>query len=86
VIAASEQNCLTPEDELDMQQRVQNLADALAALPPRCREVFLLHRMENLTYSQIATHCGISVSTVEKHIARACSLIDANIDADSARP
>lgn len=86
VISASEQNWLTPEDELDMQQRVQNLADALASLPPRCREVFLLHRVENLTYSQIATHCGISVSTVEKHIARACSLIDAKINADAQRP
>jgi RNA polymerase sigma-70 factor (ECF subfamily) len=46
-------------------------------LPERCREVFLLHRVESLSYSQIATRCGISVSAVEKNIARACLLLGA---------
>lgn len=86
VIAAAEQNWLTPEDEIDIQQRLQNVADALAMLPPRCREVFLLHRVDNLTYSQIAAHRGISTSTVEKHIARACLLIDARINGEARRP
>jgi RNA polymerase sigma factor (sigma-70 family) len=86
VITATEQNCLTPEDELDIQQRLHHVADALALLPPRCREVFLLHRVDNLTYSQIAEHCGISVSTVEKHIARACLLMDARINGEARRP
>jgi len=52
----------------------QNLAAAAAvirALPPRCRDAFLLHRFEDLTYRQIAERLGVSVSMVEKHIAEA---------------
>lgn len=80
VLAAAEQNCLTPEDEIYTQQRLHSVADALTLLPPRCREVFLLHRVDNLTYSQIAVRRGISMSAVEKHIARACLLLDARVN------
>jgi RNA polymerase sigma-70 factor (ECF subfamily) len=58
---------------------------AIALLPPRCREVFLMHRLDGMSYSQIARSCGISVSAVEKHIARACLLIDAKVNGESDR-
>jgi RNA polymerase sigma factor (sigma-70 family) len=58
---------------------LHNVEEAVSLLPERCREVFLLHRVENLSYSQIATRCGISVSAVEKNIARACLLLGAAI-------
>lgn len=53
------------------QQRLQRLMLGLQRLPPRSREVFLLHRSDGLSYLQIATQLDISVSMVEKHIARA---------------
>jgi RNA polymerase sigma factor (sigma-70 family) len=52
----------------------ENLAAAAAvirALPKSTREAFLLHRFEDMTYRQIATRLGVSVSMVEKHIAEA---------------
>lgn len=52
-------------------QRVALFKQALAALPPRCREVFLLHRLHHVTYEDIARRLGISESAVEKHIMRA---------------
>jgi DNA-directed RNA polymerase specialized sigma24 family protein len=33
--------------------------------------VFLLSRASDMTYPEIAAHCGISVKMVEKHISRA---------------
>lgn len=47
------------------------LAHALALLPERPRQVFLLSRRQGLSYSEIGTVLGISVKTVEMHMSRA---------------
>src|SRR3546814_14283487 len=60
-----------PEDLIEQQQHEAILRDAILALPTRCRQVYLLSRMEGLSYKQIANRCGISVKTVEKHITQA---------------
>ncbi len=44
---------------------------AVAALPPRTREVFLLHRIDELDYREIAVRLGIRVGTVQWHMAQA---------------
>ena len=44
---------------------------ALAKLPQRCREIFLLSRAQHLTYAEIAGVLGISVKTVETQMGRA---------------
>ncbi|HXF23086.1 MAG TPA: RNA polymerase sigma-70 factor [Gemmatimonadaceae bacterium] len=49
------------------------LAKALALLPDRARQVFLLSRRQHLTYAEIAEVIGISIKTVEMHMARALS-------------
>lgn len=47
------------------------VAAAVAKLPPRCREIFLLSRDGGLTYAEIAVTLGISVKTVETQMGRA---------------
>lgn len=54
-------------------QRVVLFRQVLETLPPRCREVFLLHRVHHCTYGDIALRLSISESAVEKHIMRALS-------------
>ncbi len=54
-------------------ERLDLFVNALRNLPPRCREVFLLHRLDECPYSEIAMRLGISESAVEKHIMRALS-------------
>lgn len=49
---------------------------ALAELPARTREAFLLHRVGGFTYKEIAIRLGVSVPTVQYHIARALVHID----------
>jgi RNA polymerase sigma factor (sigma-70 family) len=62
---------LTPDEDAAVQQRLEQARAVLDALKPRTREVFIMHRMEGYSSAQIAEHFGISVSAVEKHIARA---------------
>jgi RNA polymerase sigma factor (sigma-70 family) len=70
------------DDVVDVWQRLRRVESAIALLPPRCREVFLMHRIDGLSYSEIAKYLRISVSAVEKHVARACLLIDAQVNGE----
>ena len=62
------------EREIAAEQDLARLYEAIEALPPKCRHVFLLSRVHHMTYPQIATHCGISVKMVEKHISHALAI------------
>lgn len=61
----------TQEDAIQLDQMRIRYRAAVETLPPRTREVFLLHRMEGLGYKQIATQLGISIRTVEWHVGEA---------------
>jgi RNA polymerase sigma-70 factor (ECF subfamily) len=47
------------------------IAQAVKALPPRCREVFTLSREGRLSHAEIAATLGLSTKTVENHMGRA---------------
>ncbi len=58
-----------PADELlDGRRKLALFTMAVAHLPPKCRKAFLLRRIEELQYKQIANRMNISVSAVEKHV------------------
>lgn len=48
---------------------------AIVALPPRCREVFELSRVQGLRYAEIASVMDISVKTVEAQMAKALRVL-----------
>lgn len=57
--------------EFAAKQEMEMLERAIAELPPKCRRVFLLHRVQQLSYGEIARRLDIAQSTVEKHISKA---------------
>jgi RNA polymerase sigma-70 factor (ECF subfamily) len=59
------------DEVLAARERLHIVRTALMTLSPRTREVFLMHRLEAMRYKDIAQRLAISVSAVEKHIARA---------------
>ena len=59
------------------------LAKILDELPARTKEVFLLNRMDGLTYTQLATRFGVSVGTIEKQMSRALGHVRARMDQDA---
>lgn len=62
------------------QEAVTRLLEVVAGLPPRCREAFLLHKFDGLSYPEVASRLGISVSMVEKHLMRALDACRAHLD------
>jgi RNA polymerase sigma factor (sigma-70 family) len=65
----------TPEQVLDVSQRLQRVEQILAQLKPNTREAFELHRVHGDSYAEIALGMGISVSMVEKHIMAAIAAL-----------
>jgi RNA polymerase sigma-70 factor (ECF subfamily) len=62
---------LDPERVLSARRSLEQTVAALQLLGERTKDIFVLSRLERLKNSQIAEQMGLSVSTVEKHIARA---------------
>ena len=61
----------TQSDAIELEQTRAQYRASVEALPRRTREVFLLHRVEGLAYKDIAALLGISIRTVEWHVAEA---------------
>jgi RNA polymerase sigma-70 factor, ECF subfamily len=62
------------EEEIHFNELQQKVNTLLAQLPPKCRNVFLLSRFENMTYKEIASFLEISENTVDNHIKKALSV------------
>lgn len=60
-----------PDRIVQSRQAILLMADAIAALPARCQEVFILSRLHGLANGDIARLLGISRNMVEKHIIKA---------------
>lgn len=67
------------ERQVSARQQLDLLYAAIERLPPKCQQVFLLNRVDRMSYPQIARRCGISVKMVEKHIARALAALRAEV-------
>jgi RNA polymerase sigma-70 factor (ECF subfamily) len=57
--------------ELELKQLQAFIRQLVDELPPRCREVFLLSRDQQLSHKEIACQLDISEKTVEDHITKA---------------
>jgi RNA polymerase sigma-70 factor (ECF subfamily) len=82
-VSEAEEIPVRPEqaDGIEIEQMRERYRQVVASMPPRTREVFLLHRLEELSYKEIAAQLGISVRTVEWHVAEAITRISKGLDA-----
>ena len=61
--------------ELEYNELSDKLDEIIKDLPERQKEVFRLHRIEGLKYSEISERLNISVNTIENHISSALKTI-----------
>lgn len=52
-------------------ERIARMSACLGRLSEKTRMIFLSHRVDGMTYQEIAQRHELSISTVEKHVAKA---------------
>jgi len=61
---------------LETRDLLDRLEAAMLELPQQTREIFMAHRIDGLTYGEIAERTGLTIKQVEKRLVRAMVEID----------
>jgi len=59
---------MSDKTQADLRRRLE---EAVAAMPRKQREIFLAHRLDGISYHEIAHRTGLTVRQVERQMARA---------------
>jgi RNA polymerase sigma factor (sigma-70 family) len=57
-------------ETLSADEKFQELAAAIATLPPRCRAAFVLCKLKGISHRDAAAQLGLSERTVDEHVFR----------------
>ena len=71
----SNQSANYTEENIDFKDTDNQIRGAINALPPGCKQVFLLSRYEEMSHQEIAQYLNISVNTVNNHIKKALQIL-----------
>lgn len=69
----------TPEFKMEEDEFKARLEAAIADLPETQREVFLMNRIDKMTYNEIADALGVSVKAIEKRMGKALKTLRSKI-------
>ena len=58
----------SPERNVEARDELRRLQAGLDKLPPRCRQVVMLRRIEGLSQREVAAKLGVGEDTVEKQM------------------
>ena len=67
------------EDALEFAELEKLIFDTINGLPDRCKEIFILSRMEGKSNKEIASELNISIRTVETQISKALKILKGTI-------
>lgn len=74
-LSALESREISPVERIGGKEFEKAIENAIAELPDRRREVFLMSREDNLTYREIAEVLEISIKTVETQMSRSLKFL-----------
>jgi RNA polymerase sigma-70 factor (ECF subfamily) len=73
--AAGGSTAESADEPIRIEQFNQQLQDAIASIPEGPREVFLMSRIDELSYHEIAERLGLSVKAIEKRMSVALKVL-----------
>jgi RNA polymerase sigma factor (sigma-70 family) len=76
----------TPERRVSAWEELRRVARALNGLPPRCREVVWLRKVDELSNQEVAEQLGVSVRTVEAQILKGMRLLNNTVFGNEPAP
>ena len=63
------------EEKIYYNETEQIIMNEVNKLSPRCRQIFIMNRLDQMKYKEIAAELEISVKTVEHHIAKGLHIL-----------
>ena len=76
----------SPERRLNARQELKQLVNAFGHLPPKCREIVWLRKVEGLAQSDVAQRLNISVRTVEFQLQKGMRILAQTLLAKAVMP
>ncbi len=66
----------SPEYILEMKEFDEKLQRIISEIPEKSRAVFLMHRIDGMTYNEIAGNLKVTVKAIEKQMSKALSILN----------
>jgi RNA polymerase sigma-70 factor (ECF subfamily) len=76
---------ISPEQRASARQELSRLAQAFDRLPPQCRKVVWMRKVEGISQKQVAERLGVSEGAVEKQITKGVRLLASLLFGDDAQ-
>ena len=70
---------LRPDAQLESDELARAIEEAIDDLPPKCRQIFSLAKLDGLSYQEIAEIQDISINTVKTQLARALRFLSESL-------
>ncbi|MDT7828021.1 RNA polymerase sigma-70 factor [Pricia sp. S334] len=67
------ESIIDENQDFHLEKMMKSVEDAIKALPPKCKMIFVLSKKEGLSNLEISEHLNISIKTVENQITKAFS-------------
>lgn len=80
VRAEAEQLAPSAEAVVDARQRLERIEVAVAQLPPRCRDAFVLRVVQGRPFDEVGREMGISGRMAKIYVARALASLHASVE------
>ncbi|HEX8444405.1 MAG TPA: sigma factor-like helix-turn-helix DNA-binding protein [Allosphingosinicella sp.] len=69
----------TPDHDPDLLRRME---EAMLNMPKLQREIFMAHRLDAMSYGEIAERTGLTMRQVERHMAKAIYKLVKQLDGE----
>ncbi|WP_164108714.1 MULTISPECIES: RNA polymerase sigma factor [Sphingobacterium] len=63
------------EEDMVFKQTEERLMSSIEKLPPQCKQVYILFKLEGKSYAEISALLGISKSTINNHLTKANAIL-----------